>query len=317
MSSEVSGSPRRLRPLRRARSGGDSPPPADWKGRLLPRSILGISALILAASLGAAFSGAVLYAYYAYRLDRGVEYASTFDERLDTAVKIIETEQEEAKAAVRAELEPLQRLGATGDTLAQLVERVSPSTYFVTTLDEDGAPSVGSAFVVFSDAEQSFLVTSFTTVRAATREPGPAVRVRQGDEELEATLLSWEERRDLAVLSIPRGGVQRLAWAGETRIGERVFSVSGLGAAGGSASQGLVGDVSATGIQHDTPIGVQFQGAPLVNASGEVVAVSSRTYAPLGFAPDDVFFAPSIRDTCIELLACPEGQGQAEGVGEG
>ncbi len=302
MSSEASGHPRHR------------PPPADWQGRLLPRSVLGISALILAASLGAAFSGAVLYAYYAYRLDRGVEYASTFDERLDTAVKIIDTEQEEAKAAVRAELEPLQRLGATGDTLEQLVERVSPSTFFVTTLDEDGAPSVGSAFVVFSDAEQSFLITSFTTIRAATRAPGPEVRVRQGDEELIATLVSWEEGRDLALLSIPRGGMERLAWAGGTRTGERVFSVSGLGAAGGSASQGLVGDVSAAGIQHDTPVGVQFQGAPLVNASGEVVAVSSRTYAPLGFAPDDVFFAPAIGDACVELLVCPDDRGQAEGV---
>lgn len=290
-------------------------PPADWKERLLPRSVLGISVVILAASLGAALSGAVLYAYYAYRLDRGVEYASTFDERLDTALQIIDVEQEEAKAAVRAELEPLQRLGATGDTLEQLVERVAPSTYFVTTLDEAGAPSVGSAFVVFSDAEQSFLLTSFATVRAATRAPGPEVRVRQGGEELVATLVSWEEGRDLALLSIPRGGVERLAWARGTRTGERVFSISGLGAAGGSASQGLVGDVSAAGIQHDTPVGVQYQGAPLVNASGEVVGVTSRTYAPLGFPPEAVYFAPSIGDACVELLVCPPDQGVAEGVG--
>ena len=295
---------------------GPARPPPDWQGRLLPRSVLGISALILAAALGAAFSGAILYAYYAYRLDRGVEYASTFDERLDTALQIIESEQEEARAAVRAELEPLQRLGATGDTLEQLVERVAPSTFFLSTLDEAGAPSVGTGFVVFSDAERSFLLTSFTTIRAATRQPGPEVRVRQGEEELVAEVVSWEEGRDLALLAIPRGGVERLAWA-ETTTGERVFSISGLGGAGGSASQGLVGDVSAAGIQHDTPLGPQFQGAPLVNASGEVVAVSSRAYAPLGFPPDDVYFAPAIADACLELLVCPEDRGQAEGVGGG
>ncbi|HEV2808777.1 MAG TPA: trypsin-like peptidase domain-containing protein [Acidimicrobiales bacterium] len=289
-------------------------PPADWQGRLLPRSVLGISALILAAALGAAFSGAILYAYYAYRLDRGVEYASTFDERLDTALQIIESEQEEARAAVRAELEPLQRLGATGDTLEQLVERVAPSTFFLTTLDEAGAPSVGTGFVVFSDAERSFLLTSFTTIRAATRQPGPEVRARQGEEELVAEVVSWEEGRDLALLAVPRGGIDRLPWA-ETATGDRVFSISGLGGAGGSASQGLVGDVSAAGIQHDTPLGPQFQGAPLVNASGEVVAVSSRAYAPLGFPADDVFFAPAIADACVELLVCPEDRGQAEGVG--
>ena len=298
------------RPARRAR------PPADWQGRLLPRSILGITALILAASVGAAFSGAVLYAYYAYRLDRGLEYASTFDERLDTALATIEAEQEQAKAAVRAELEPLQRLGATGDTLEQLVDKVAPATYFVSTLDEAGAPSVGSAFVVFSDAEQSFVLTSFTTVAAATRAPGPEIRLRKGEEELVAEVVSWEEGRDLALLSIPRGGMDRIPWAERTTTGERVFSVSGLGGAGGSASQGLVGDVSAVGIQHDTPIGVQFQGAPLVNASGEVVGVSSRRYAPLGFPPDDVLFAPTIADACIELLVCPDGGG-AEGVSGG
>jgi S1-C subfamily serine protease len=302
--------PQASRPPRRAPGRR----PADWQGRLLPRSVLGISALILAAALGAAFSGAILYAYYAYRLDRGVEYASTFDERLDTAIQIIDTEQQDAMAAVRAELEPLQRLGATGDTLEQLVNRVAPSTFFVSTLDEAGAPSVGTAFVVFSDAEQSFLLTSFTTVSAATRQPGPEVRVRQGEEELVASLVSWEEGRDLALLSIPRGGVKRLTWA-ETSTGERVFSISGLGAAGGSASQGLVGDVSATGVQHDTPLGMQFQGAPLVNASGEVVAVSSRAYSPLGFSTDAVYFAPVIGDACIELLVCPDDQGEAQGVG--
>ncbi|HWH34931.1 MAG TPA: serine protease [Acidimicrobiales bacterium] len=302
-------SPEASPPQRRARRQAP-----DWQGRLLPRSVLGISALILAASLGAAFSGAILYAYYAYRLDRGVEYASTFDERLDTALQIIDEEQRQAMAAVRAELEPLQRLGATGDTLEQLVERVAPSTFFVSTLDEAGAPSVGTGFVVFSDAEQSFLLTSFATVRAATRSPGPEVRARQGTEELVADLVSWEEGRDLALLSIPRGGVERLAWA-QTRTGERVFSVSGLGAAGGSASQGLVGDVSATGIQHDTPLGMQFQGAPLVNASGEVVGVSSRAYAPLGFATDAVTFAPVIGDACNELLVCPDNRGGAEGIG--
>lgn len=302
-------SPEASRPLRQA-----GPPAPDWQGRLLPRSVLGISALILAAALGAAFSGAILYAYYAYRLDRGVEYASTFDERLGTAVQIIEVEQEEAMAAVRAELEPLQRLGATGDTLEQLVDRVAPSTFFISTLDEAGAPSVGTGFVVFSDAEQSFLMTSFATISAATRQPGPEVRARQGDEELVAEVVSWEEGRDLALLSIPKGGVERLAWA-ETTTGERVFSISGLGGAGGSASQGLVGDVSASGVQHDTPLGMQFRGAPLVNASGEVVAVSSRAYAPLGFATDAVYFAPVIGDACIELLVCPDDQGEAQGIG--
>ena len=70
-------------------------------------------------------------------------------------------------------------------------------------------------------------------------------------------------------------------------------------------SQGLVGDVSAVGIQHDAPIGPQQQGSPLVNSNGEVVGVASRAYAPLGFAPDAVWFAPLIKSACEKVLQCP------------
>ena len=286
----------------------------DWAGRLLPRSVLGITSLILAASLGAAFSGAVLYAYYEFRKDasdeQAQEFAETFNERLERAVDIIDAEEEEAKQAVRDELEPLEQLAATGETLERLRSEASPSVFFVSTLGEDGSPSVGSAFVVFSDAEQTFLLTSLTTVKASTREPRPPIVVRQGGEEIDARLVSWEDdgAHDLALLSIARGNIERLPWAeGDPiiGIGERVFAVSGLGAGGGAVSQGLVGDVSGAGVQHDAPIGPQFQGAPLLNSNGEVVGVASRAYAPLGFAPDAVWFAPLIRTACEKVLQCP------------
>lgn len=295
-----------------------APPPGDgqpeWAGRLLPRSVLGITALILAASIGAAFSGAVLYAYYEFRKDasdeQAQEFAETFAERLDTAVDIIEAEGEEARQAVRDELEPLEQLAATGETLERLRAEAAASVFFVNTVGEDGTPSVGTAFVVFSDAEQTFLLTSLSTVRASTREPRPPLRVRQGSEEIDARLVSWEDDRahDLALLSIPRGNIERLPWAeGDPIIGvgDRVFAVSGLGTSGGAVSQGLVGDVSAAGIQHDAPVGPQFQGAPLLNSSGEVVGVASRAYAPLGFAPDAVWFSPLIQTACEQVLSCP------------
>jgi S1-C subfamily serine protease len=293
----------------------------DWQGRLLPRSVLGIAALILSLALGAAFSGAVLYAYYDYRLDtnesRVDQYVEGFDERLETAVEIIESEREEARRAVRQELEPLREIAASGETLAELRERVRDSVWFVSTVGEDGSPSVGSAFVVFADAEQSFLLTSLETVRAATRQPGPAIELRKGDNRLEARLVTWEDQRDLALVAVARGNLPRLAWATGDQvadIGERVFAVSGLGSTGASVSQGLVADVSSVGIQHDAPVGVHFQGGPLVNSNAEVVAMASRAYSPLGFAPEAVFFAPAIRSACEVVLRCPDDAG-ATGAG--
>ena len=283
---------------------------------MLPRSVLGITALILAAALGASFSGAVFYAYYEYRLSTNTKtidsYVNGFSDRLDTAVKIIDKERDDARSSVRKELEPLRQIAASGATIDDLLKKVSPSVYFVATLAEDGSPSVGSAFVVFADGDQSFLLTSYTTVRAATRKPGPGIELRKGEDRLPADLVTWDEGRDLALVSVKRGNLPRLAWSTSDPVvdpGERVFAVSGLGSQGGAVTQGLVADVSGSGIQHDAPVGPQFQGGPLVTSNGEVVGVASRTFAPLGFATDSVWFAPAIRIACDKVLRCPSDTG--------
>jgi S1-C subfamily serine protease len=173
-----------------------------------------------------------------------------------------------------------------------------------------GQPSVGSAFVVASDADETLMLTSYNVVRAATRTPGPQVFVRKGDEELRATLWTWQEDKDLAVLVLNKGNVAKLDFAPREpplKTGERVFAVSGLGAAGGSITQGFVADVSGSGIQSDASVGAHFQGGPLVNSEGQVLGVASRTYAPLGFRPEGVFFAVPIRTACERVLRCPSG----------
>ena len=294
---------------------------SEWQGRLLPRTILGITALILSAAIGAAFSGTVLYAYYEYRLDtneRTVDkYVSGFDKRLDTAKKIIAKEADDARASVKDELEPLRQIAASGETISELRKKIEPSVWFVATLAEDGSPSVGSAFVVFADGDESFLLTSFNTVRAAARRPAPAIELRKGDDRLAGTLVTWEDGRDLALISVKRGNLPRLPWSSNdpiVQLGERVFAVSGLGSQGASVTQGLVSDVSAAGIQHDAPVGVQFQGGPLVTSNGEVVGVASRQFAPLGFRSDTVWFSPSIRFACDKVLRCPDGGAAGAGT---
>ena len=287
------------------------PPP--WRERLVPKTVLGISMLILATAIGSAFSGTILYAYYDYRLssneDRIESFTGNFDQRFQTALDTIAAERETAKAEVRKELEPIKKIRAEGETLEALVKKVQPSIWFVSTLDEAGQPSVGSAFVVASDGDQTLMLKSYNTVRAATRAPGPPVKIRKGDEELAATLFTWQEDKDLALLIVKKGGIPKLPFAGREPVlktGERIFAVSGLGAAGGAISQGFVADVSSAGIQHDAAIGAAFQGGPLLNDKGEVLAIASRAYAPLGFGTDAVFFGVPIRTSCEKVLKCPD-----------
>ncbi|MBW3651082.1 MAG: S1C family serine protease, partial [Actinobacteria bacterium] len=288
------------------------PPP--WRERLVPKTVVGMSMLILASAVGAAFSGTILYAYYDYRLGQNEKriqsFTNGFDQRFKNATDTIAAERESAKEEVRKELEPIKKIRAEGETLDALVKKTQASIWFMTTLDEAGQPSVGSAFVVASDSEQTLMLTSFKSVRAASRAPGPPIKIRKGDQEVQATLHTWHEEKDLALLIVKRGGLPKLPFvSNDTKLktGERLFALSGLGAAGAAISQGFVADVSSAGIQHDAAIGAGFQGGPLVNDKGEVVAVASRAYAPLGFTTDAVFFGVPIGAACEKVLKCPGG----------
>ena len=294
---------------------------AEIRYRMMPSTVVGLTMFILAMAIGAAFSGTVLYAYYEFRLDKTEERVSTFvdgfEDRFKTATATIEAERENAKAEIEEALEPLRQIRAEGETIAELTEKLAPAVWFVRSLDEAGAASVGSAFVVASDAEQSLLLTSYNTVRAATREPGPDVFVRKGETELRATLWTWQEDKDLALLIIDRGEQPKIAFAPKDppiAIGERIFAVSGLGARGAAIAQGFVGDVSSAAIQHDAAVGSAFQGGPLVNSKGEAVGIASRAYSPLGFSSEGFFFGIPVKAACDRVLDCPGGDPSSPGA---
>jgi S1-C subfamily serine protease len=302
------------RPPRRGRKRPTGAVPPRWRERLLPKTVMGITVLVLAAAIGSAFSGVVLYSYYEYRLNKTEAkvnaFINNFQGSYDKALANITSAQENAKADIDKELEPLKKFRAEGDTLAALTKQIAPSMFFVHTLDESGQASVGSAFAVASDANQTFLVTSYNTVRAATKKPGPDLFVRQGNTDTKVTVYTWQEDKDLALIILPRGNVPKLTVAPTNPplgIGERVFAASGLGSAGATIGEGLVGDVSAAGIQHDAPIAASFQGGPLLNSDGKIVGIDSRAYAPLNFTSEGMFFAIPPQAMCDKILKCPNG----------
>jgi S1-C subfamily serine protease len=286
---------------------------AEWRQRLMPETALGMAVIILAFSVGAAFSGVVFFSYYQFRKDKTEEKVNAltkdFNTNFNNAIKTIQKSGSDAKDEVAKALEPLQRIRAEGDTLDALVKKARSSLFFVSSLDETGAATVGTGFVVASDSNQTLLLTSYTTVKAASHQPGPPITVRQGDTPVKATLWTWQEDKDLALLILQKGNVPRLAFAPRSppvKTGDRVFALSGLGASGGAITQGFVADVSSAGIQHDAAVGPSFQGGPIVNSKGEVLGIASRTYTGnLGFVTDNVFFAPPIRAACDKVLKCP------------
>lgn len=290
---------------------GDAPTTSFWQ-RIVPDSILGLAALLFFMSIAAAFSGAALFAYYRFELDdtreRVADVESVIADDVEASEQVIDRKTDEAVAEIDNVLAELEQFAASSQSIDELRDQVADSVYLVTTLDEDGQPSVGTAFVLFSDSERSFLLASFTTVAAATVEPGPEVRVRGEGGDLAVTLNTWDPARDLALLvaeNDPNLPAIEVADPSSVTTGDRLFAISGLGAGGASVVQGTVADTAQNGIQHDVPIGVQFQGGPLLDIAGQLVAISSRTYAPLGFVPDTVFFGVPVREACVEVVQCP------------
>jgi S1-C subfamily serine protease len=72
-------------------------------------------------------------------------------------------------------------------------------------------------------------------------------------------------------------------------------------------AQGSVIDASSSGLQLDAPLGTAFQGGPLVDRAGQVVAVASQAYAPLGFTSQGTYFVPYVQAACNKVLSCPGG----------
>lgn len=183
--------------------------------------------------------------------------------------------------------------------------RVAPSIWRVSTLDEEGKPIEASAIVAGSFGGQSYLLTSFAAVRASTRVPGPPLVVRNGGSESPATLWTWQEDKDLALLVIPRAAPP-LLWATENPEGkpdDRVF----VAAEGAALAPGKILASSATAIQHNISVDERRQGGALINEKGEVLGMVSKEYNPGGVGTDRIFVAVPMRSSCGQILSCGGG----------
>ncbi|MCA1845520.1 MAG: serine protease [Actinobacteria bacterium] len=182
----------------------------------------------------------------------------------------------------------------------ELSTKLQASVRAVHTFDDAGQPVEGTAFVVGTAGGQTLLLTSFAVVKAAIREPAPPIVL---GESTKATLWTWQEDRDLALLTIG-GSVESLPWASApAKKGDKIFSA----AAGQKLSTGVVTGVSDSAIEHNIFTDPARQGAPIVNQRGEVVGMASLVYDPTGKASDTVFIGVPIRASCERVIRCAGG----------
>ena len=184
-----------------------------------------------------------------------------------------------------------------------IAAKARPSVWSVSSLDEAGRPVEGAGFIAGSFGGQTYLLTSLSIVRAATRIPGPEVAVRNAGSEVKATLWTWQEDRDLALLVTGRTAPS-LSWAEDeppTKVGDKVYLV----AADGSPVAGVLTGISPTSIQHNIHVDERRQGAPILNERGQILGMATLSVNSL--STDTVFSAVPIGASCERVLSCGEG----------
>jgi S1-C subfamily serine protease len=265
--------------------------------------------LLIFALTGLAFgaSGAFWWANFNSQVSQLRSDTQDFEARSSSAASSIDAQRKKALAQIAAAAAPLSGIEAQTQ-VPQLAASFSPSVYVVSTLDNTGKPSVGTAFAVQSGNGTSLMLTSYTTVAAAAVAPGPAITLTKGSAQLTATLISWDPAHDLALLQIPKDGIPVLGWASDAAqsklLGSVVFAISGTGGSGAALSPGTVIDQSTAGFRSTVALGTDFQGAPVINVDGKVVGVASLTYNPLGYDAGAVRWSTAISTACDHVLTC-------------
>lgn len=293
----------------------------DAKGQvrfpIFTRSVLTWMFVFMVAGLAFGASAAYWWSHFNSEVQEIRGETSAFTDEVANAASALETQRGLALAEIDAAMAPIERMAQPG-TAPQVAAAAAPSVFFVETLDDEGAPAVGSAFVVANTEDQSLLLTSLSTVAASTTAPGPEITLRRGEERIPAELWSWDVDRDLALLVVDDPELPAMAWADDAAmadsLGSGVFVVGGIGGAGATAIPGLVVDQSAEGFQHTAVIGAAYPGGPIVTADGKVLGIASLAYQPLGFDPGDVHFAVPINQACGSVLDCGAGAPPAAGA---
>lgn len=295
-----------------------SPGRPKWHHRILPRSVIGISFMLLSCGVGAAFSGAAFYAYYDKRLAENEEtvarFVEGFDEQFTDATGAIDSLRGQAIDDIRTELSPLGDYVDDANGVVLLPSAAGGSIWHLETRGEDGEPVRGAAFAIARHDGGTAFVTSHSLILSSVTAPNPSIELIKDDRRLSAQLWTWDEGFDVAVLVVEDDEIPLLDLASSreqlSSIGARLFALSGLGGQGATASPGVLLDQSQSGLQHTAPVGSLFVGGPLLTGSGKVVGLSTLAYQPHGIDPGRVLSAPDVAGLCASVLACAEENAQ-------
>jgi S1-C subfamily serine protease len=184
----------------------------------------------------------------------------------------------EVREALKTETDPASALlDAYSQAVIRVVERVSPSV-----INVRRGRSGGSGVIVTPDG---YALTNAHVVEGL-REVG--VTLTNGTEEMRAPVVGSDPATDLAVIRIPRSGLQaaELADTETLRVGQLVIAIgdplgfhstvtTGVVSALGRSLRGRDGRLIENVIQTDAALNPGNSGGPLVDTHGKVIGINT------------------------------------------
>lgn len=249
----------------------------DWRRSrpgILPRTFLGMAALVCAFSVGAAAAGVAATAWFAWRTDR---LEADLAARIDAVTRV----DADAAAGPNGPADP------------------SAATLTLETVSELGNPVHGHVTVVATDGTVAYLAASLPAVRRATWDADVALTVSDGRLDRVAKIWSWDDRAELAILTVDLVGANAPAWV---PADQRPAPGALVAFPGGQAV--TINEITNRSITASGPVTGALPGTPLFDESGRFLAVTVDVSAP-DDAGNGTLRAVPVDRTCDRLLACP------------
>lgn len=213
-------------------------------------------------------------------------------------------------------------------TVAQVVERISPSVVTVLSTIDDGMNSgrgTGTGVVITADGE---ILTNAHVVDGATVVK---VLIPGAIDPIDARVLAQDDGNDLALIKVDRTGLKPAVFATpqSIKVGDEVVAIGfALNLDGGpTVTRGIVSALNRTLvnddgaldglIQTDAAISSGNSGGPLLNTKAQVIGINTAVFQSSGvIAANNVGFAISVSEVLPvidELRSVANGQPRIEG----
>ena len=211
--------------------------------------------------------------------------------------------------------ETVNKTMVSEEGIEEAIGSVYDAVVTVQSYSGDQLVGTGSGFI-YKKEDKGYLFTNNHVIKDATNYK---VLLQTG-EEVEAKLLGCDEYSDLAVLSINKDKVTKVAKLGDSdliTVGNTVFTVgSPMGSDySGSVTRGIVSakdrtvetdSVVTKVIQTDAAINPGNSGGPLVNLAGEVIGITSMKLAQEEI--EGMGFAIPINDAKVYVQSLEKGE---------